>query len=125
MKFNIKTFKELFYLHEAVKEKQFKINIDSVEYTVIRDSHLLQKRNGDVKPKDFRMSKTKYAQVLSHIDKVDTSKSFSFTWYENGKSNIISAELKGNNIKIFGAIMNSSKDAKDLYPRVTNRYHII
>lgn len=109
---------------EAVKDKQFKIVINDEEYTVIRDKHLTQKRNGVPKPKDFNMSKQKYEVALQNLDKINIKEPFSFTWRVNNKSNIISASIKDKTITIFGAIMNSDKPEEKLYSDVTNRASI-
>ncbi len=110
-------FIEWLRLNEDVKEK---------EYTVIKDKHLRQKRAGDNKPKDFKMSKAKYEKLFNNIDKIDITIPFSFTWTDsNNKSNIISAELMGNEIIVFGAIMNSTLKETQLYPLVKNRVSVI
>ena len=118
------SFIEWLRLNEDVKEKEFKITIKNIEYTVIRDKHLRQKRNGDNKPKDFKMSKAKYEKLFNNIDKIDTTIPFSFTWTDNNKSNIISAELVGVKIVVFGAIMNSALKETQLYPLVKNRISV-
>lgn len=51
-------------LNEAVKDKVFNVDINGVEYTIDRRGHLLQKRSGDNKPKDFNMSKDKYRRAI-------------------------------------------------------------
>ena len=117
-------FRKYINLIESVKEVEFDININSKIYTVVRNKHLIDKRSGDPKPKDFKMSKSKYEKVLVYIDKINIAEPFSFTWKDNNKSNIISAYLKGSKIFVFGAIMNSTKDEDKLYPDVTNRYSI-
>lgn len=122
MKFNFREW--LKELNEAVKEKQFKINVYNKEYTVVRDEHLIKKRKGDPKPKDFKMTKKKYEIIFHNLDKINVNEPFSFTWKEKGKSYIISADLKGSTITVFGAIMNSSDSEDKLYPSVTNRANV-
>lgn len=123
-------FRELYNLLEAVRETTFIININSNKYTITRDWHLLQNRNGDIKQKDFAMTISKYKQLFNIFFNInhslDITKPISLTWYniKDNKSNIISFELNKQNIKIFGAIMNSSKDESKLYPRFTNRIHL-
>ena len=124
MKYNFREWLSEKELNEAVKDKQFKIVINDIEYTVIRDNHLIQKRKGDPKSKDFKMTKNKYQEVLQNLDKINIEEPFSFTWTINNKSNIISASLKNKIITIFGAIMNSDKPEEKLYSDVTNRASI-
>lgn len=51
------SFKEYLSINESVKEKIFTININDINYIIDRRGHLLTKRKGDNKPKDFKMSK--------------------------------------------------------------------
>ena len=125
MKYNFREWLVEKELNEVVKDKQFKIIINNIEYTVIRDNHLTQKRKGDLKPKDFKMTKNKYQEVLQNLDKINIEEPFSFTWTINNKSNIISASIKDKTITIFGAIMNSDKSEEKLYSDVTNRASIL
>ena len=125
MKYNFREWLVEKELNEVVKDKQFKIIINNIEYTVIRDNHLTQKRKGDPKPKDFKMTKNKYQEVLQNLDKINIEEPFSFTWTINNKSNIISASIKDKTITIFGAIMNSDKSEEKLYSDVTNRASIL
>ena len=115
-------------LNEAVKDKVFTIDIDDVEYTVDRRGHLLQKRAGDYKPKDFNMSKDKYRRAIEQALKstLNLRKSFSLIRVSpNGKNNILSMILKNNNIfSVFGAIMNSSDPEESLYKSATQRLKI-
>lgn len=123
-------FRELYNLLEAVSETNFTININGSKYNITRDWHLLQNRNGDVKQKDFAMSISKYKNIfklfLNSNHSLDLTKPISLTWnnLKDNKSNIISFDLNKQNIKIFGAIMNSSKSHDKLYPRFTNRLHL-
>lgn len=114
-------------LNEAVKDKVFNISIDSIEYTVDRRGHLLQKRTGDNKPKDFNMSKDKYRRAIEQAlnSNLNLNKSFSLTWYNNDKNNILSLIMKDNRtFSVFGAIMNSSEPEESLYKAVTQRLKI-
>jgi hypothetical protein len=115
-------------LNEAVKEQVFEILIDNQEYTVDRRGHLLQKRTGDNKPKDFNMSKDKYKRAIEQALKstLNLRKSFSLIWVSpNGKNNILSMILKNNNtFSVFGAIMNSSDPEESLYKSATQRLKI-
>lgn len=125
MKYNV--LQNILNLHEAVKDTQFKIVIDEKEYTVIRDSHLLQKRKGDAKPKDFNMSKSKYEKIFQAAlsSNMDLNKAFSIEWQSsNGKFNIISSILIGTNFEVFGAIMNASRDSSKLYPVAKQRLNL-
>ena len=45
---NSMKFRELYNLLEAVRETTFIININSTKYTITRDWHLLQNRNGEI-----------------------------------------------------------------------------
>ena len=114
-------------LNEAVKDKVFNIDIDNVEYTVDRRGHLLQKRAGDNKPKDFNMSKDKYKRAIEQAlnSNLNLNKSFSLIWSNNGKNNILSLIMKDNKtFSIFGAIMNSSEPEESLYKADTQRLKI-
>ena len=114
-------------LNEAVKDKVFTIDIDDVEYTVDRRGHLLQKRAGDYKPKDFNMSKDKYRRAIEQAlnSNLNLNKAFSLTWSNNGKNNILSLIMKDNKtFSIFGAIMNSSEPEESLYKADTQRLKI-
>lgn len=125
MKYNI--LEELLSINEAVKDIKFKITIDDKEYIVIRDSHLLQKRKGDPKPKDFNMSKNKYQKLFTEALKsnMNLNKAFSIEWESNtGKYNIISAILINNTFEVFGAIMNASKNSSKLYPVAKQRLNL-
>lgn len=125
MKYNI--LQELLSINESVKDIRFKIIVDSKEYTVIRDSHLLQKRKGDAKPKDFNVSKSKYQKLFTEALKsnMNLNKAFSIEWQSNnGKYNIISAILVKDVFEVFGAIMNTSKDSSKLYPVAKQRLNL-
>lgn len=114
-------------LNEAVKDKVFNISIDSIEYTVDRRGHLLQKRAGDNKPKDFNMSKDKYRRAIEQAlnSNLNLNKSFSLTWSNNDKNNILSLIMKDNRtFSVFGAIMNSSEPEESLYKAATQRLKI-
>ena len=63
-------------------------------------------------------------KIGDKLDKINVNEPFSFTWKEKGKSYIISADLKGSTITVFGAIMNSSDSEDKLYPSVTNRANV-
>ena len=120
-------FRGYLELIESVKDFEFNIEINGITYKVIRDRHLTQKRAGDNKPKDFNMSKSKYAKLFEEAlnSKMDLSKAFSVTWAStNDRNNIISAVLKGYNFEVFGAIMNSNMDADKLYKAALQRIHI-
>lgn len=125
MKYNI--LEELLSVNEAVKDIQFKITIDAKDYIVIRDSHLLQKRKGDPKPKDFNMSKSKYQKLFTEALKsnMNLNKAFSVEWQSNnGKYNIISAILVNDTFEVFGAIMSSKTDSGKLYPVAKQRLNL-
>lgn len=115
-------------LNEAVKDQVFEVLIDNQEYTVDRRGHLLQKRTGDKKPKDFNMSKEKYKRDIEQALKstLNLRKSFSLIWVSsNGKNTILSMILKNNNtFSVFGAIMNSSDPEESLYKSATQRLKI-
>lgn len=120
-------FRGYLELIESVKDFEFNIEINGITYKVIRDRHLTQKRAGDNKPKDFNMSKSKYAKLFEEAlnSKMNLSKAFSVTWASsNTRNNIISAVLKGSNFEVFGAIMNSNMDADKLYKAALQRIHI-
>ncbi len=123
MKFDLFTYLNL---HESIKEFEFVITIDDIEYKVIRDWHLTQKRTGDNKPKDYNMSKAKYTRIFEQALKsnMDLSKPFSITWSSNNKNNIISAVMKKGIFEVFGAIMNSKIDAQKLYKVALQRLHL-
>ena len=114
-------------LNEAVKDKVFNVFIDGIEYTVDRRGHLLKKRTGDNKPKDFNMSKDKYKKAIEQAlnSKLNLNKSFSLTWNSNGKNNILSLIMKDEKtFSVFGAIMNSSDPEESLYKSATQRLKI-
>lgn len=110
------SFKE-YFISEAVKEKEFTVSIDNKEYDIVRTEHLRQKRKGDSKPKDFKMSKEKYRLIIEQILKsnLDISEPISVTWVNNDKNNVIALQFKNNKFFIFGAIMNSDKPDEKLY----------
>ena len=117
------SFKEYLSINESVKEKIFTININDINYIIDRRGQLLTKRKGDNKPKDFKMSKEKYKKVIQQAlnSDLDLTKSFSLTWEDKGKSNILSLIMKDNNtFSIFGAIMNSDKPEEELYKARNN-----
>ena len=72
-------FREYLELIESVKDFEFNIEINGITYKVIRDRHLTQKRADDNNPKDFNMSKSKYAKLFEEAlnSKMDLSKAFS------------------------------------------------
>ena len=116
-------------MNEAVKENIFNISINDKEYTVDRRGHLLQKREGDKKPKDFNMSKEKYRKAIEQAlnSNLLLNKSFSLIWTSpNGKNNIISLVMKNDNktFSVFGAIMNSGDPEDTLYKSATQRLKI-
>ena len=123
-------FRELYEILESVSEINFAININGSKYYITRDWHLLQNRNGDIKQKDFAMTISRYKTIFKIFfgsnHNLNLTKPISVTWNDlkDNKSNIISFELNGQNIKIFGAIMNSSKSHEKLYPRFTNRLYL-
>lgn len=121
------SFKEYLSINESVKEKIFTININDINYIIDRRGHLLTKRKGDNKPKDFKMSKEKYKKAIQQAlnSDLDLTKSFSLTWEDKGKNNILSLIMKDNNtFSIFGAIMNSDKPEDELYKAAEQRLKI-
>lgn len=121
------SFREYLLINESVKEKIFTLSINDVDYKIDRRGHLLTKRKGDNKPKDFKMSKEKYKKAIQQALKsdLDLTKSFSLTWEDNGKNNIISLIMKDSNtFSIFGAIMNSDKSEDELYKAAEQRLKI-
>lgn len=121
------SFREYLLINESVKEKIFTITINDINYTIDRRGHLLTKRKGDNKPKDFKMSKEKYKKAIQQAleSDLDLTKSFSLTWEDNGKNNIISLIMKDSNtFSIFGAIMNSEKPEDELYKAAEQRLKI-
>lgn len=121
------SFKEYLQVLEAVKDKTFNIEVDNIVYKVIRDNHLLTKRKGDNKPKDFKMSKEKYKKLIISVlnSNLNLEKPISITWVDSGKSNVISLDMKDNNtFSIFGAIMNSDKSEDELYKAAEQRLKI-
>lgn len=122
-------FREWMRLNEEVKAIEFDIIICNIVYKVIRGPHLLEIRDGDNKPKDYILSINKYQELFTRLfkrlDEVDLKKPVSITWNnKNSTSNIISFDVKKNTIKIFGCIVNSSKNHAKLYPKYTNRIHV-
>ncbi len=121
------SFREYLSINESVKEKIFTININDINYVIDRRGHLLTKRKGDNKPKDFKMSKEKYKKAIQQAlnSDLDLTKSFSLTWEDKGKNNILSLIMKDNNtFSIFGAIMNSDKPEDELYKAAEQRLKI-
>ncbi len=121
------SFRVYLSINESVKEKIFTININNINYVIDRRGHLLTKRKGDNKPKDFKMSKEKYKKAIQQALKSDLNltKSFSLTWEDKGKNNILSLIMKDNNtFSIFGAIMNSDKPEDELYKAAEQRLKI-
>ena len=121
------SFREYLSINESVKEKIFTININDIYYVIDRRGHLLTKRKGDNKPKDFKMSKEKYKKAIQQAlnSDLDLTKSFSLTWEDKGKNNILSLIMKDNNtFSIFGAIMNSDKPEDELYKAAEQRLKI-
>ena len=121
------SFREYLSINESVKEKIFTININDINYVIDRRGHLLTKRKGDNKPKDFKMSKEKYKKAIQQAleSDLDLIKSFSLTWEDKGKNNILSLIMKDNNtFSIFGAIMNSDKREDELYKAAEQRLKI-
>ena len=121
------SFREYLLIYESVKEKIFTITINDINYTIDRRGHLLTKRKGDNKPKDFKMSKEKYKKAIQQAleSDLDLTKSFSLTWSDKGKNNILSLIMKDNNtFSIFGAIMNSEKPEDELYKAAEQRLKI-
>lgn len=121
------SFREHLQVLEAVKDKTFDIKVDGIVYKVIRDNHLLSKRKGDNKPKDFKMSKEKYKKLITNVlnSNLNLEKPISVTWIDNGKSNVISLDMKDSNtFSIFGAIMNSDKPEDELYKAAEQRLKI-
>lgn len=121
------SFIEYLRLNEAVKDNVFTVNIDDIDYIIDRRGHLLKKRTGDNKPKDFNMSKDKYKRAIEQAlnSNLNLTKSFSLTWSSNGKNNILSLIMKNNNtFSVFGAIMNSSDPEESLYKSATQRLKI-
>lgn len=110
---------------ESVNEKEFTILVDGKEILVKRDYHLRQNRNGDTKPKDFAMSKTKYQDLISRVFKdLTNGLNYTITWKNNGKSNAISLIKRGNEINIFACINNSNKNIDELYKAGTRRINL-
>ena len=121
------SFREYLLINESVKEKIFTITINDFNYTIDRRGHLLTKRKGDNKPKDFKMSKEKYKKLIISVlnSNLNLEKPISVTWTDNGKSNVISLDMKDSNIfSIFGAIMNSDKPEDELYKAAEQRLKI-
>lgn len=121
------SFREHLLINESVKEKIFTISINDINYVIDRRGHLLTKRKGDNKPKDFKMSKEKYKKAIQQAleSDLDLTKSFSLTWSDKGKNNILSLIMKDNNtFSIFGAIMNSDKPEDELYKAAEQRLKI-
>lgn len=122
-------FREWIRLNEEVKVIEFDINIDGNTYKVIRGPHLVEIRDGDNKPKDYILSINKYQELFTRLFKrlneINLRKPISITWTnKNTTSNIISFDIKKNNIKVFGCIVNSSKNHTKLYPKYTNRIYV-
>lgn len=116
-------------MNEEVKVIEFDINIDGNTYKVIRGLHLVEIRDGDNKPKDYILSINKYQELFTRLFKmlneVNLKKPISITWTnKNTTSNIISFDIKKNTIKVFGCIVNSSKNHTKLYPKYTNRIYV-
>ena len=116
-------------MNEAVKENIFTVVINDTDYIIDRRGHLLQKRDGDKKPKDFNMSKEKYRKAIEQAlnSNMVLTKSFSLIWTSsNGKTNILSLVMKPDNktFSVFGAIMNSSNQEDALYKSATQRLKI-
>ena len=131
MKYNFREWLLEKELNEVLKDKQFNIVINNEEYILSREAHLFHKTRSDNKPKDFKMTKTKYSNVLNAFinseHNINLKKPITITWEENGKNNAISvnADLKNKKFEVFGAIMSStSKDLKKLYADAQNRFHI-
>ena len=121
------SFREHLQVLEAVKDKIFEVKVNDIAYKVIRDSHLLAKRKGDNKPKDFKMSKEKYKRLIINVlnSRLNLEKPISVTWTDNGKSNVISLDMKDSNtFSIFGAIMKSDKSEDELYKAAEQRLKI-
>lgn len=122
-------YSEWVKLNEEVKVEEFFISVDGTQYKVIRGPHLQELRDGDNKPKDYILSINKYTELFTRFfkrkDEVNLSKPISITWQnKNTTSNIISFDIKKKTIKIFGCIVNASKDHTKLYPKYTNRIFV-
>ena len=125
------SFIEYLRLTEAVKERQFNIEINADIYLVSREPHIFDKRGNDKKPRDFKMSKSKYQHVfetfMNSHHYINLKKPVTITWEdETGKMNALSANINSLTkiIAVFGAIMNASKDHNTLYSDIKNRYHL-
>lgn len=73
------------------------------------------------------MSKEKYKKAIQQAleSDLDITKSFSLTWSDKGKNNILSLIMKDNNtFSIFGAIMNSDEPEDELYKAAEQRLKI-
>lgn len=113
------------YITEGSLPWDFKLTINSDIYEIIRTIHLRDKRGNDPKPKDFKMSKSKYKKLIElSINKITKNIAYTITWTFNNKSNAISLEKEDNKLYVFGAIMNSSGDYSKLYKKAQHRIHL-
>lgn len=131
MKYSFREWLKEKELNEVLKDKQFNIIINNDEFLLSRESHLFHKSRNDNKPKDFKMTKTKYLNVMNAFinseHNTNLKKPVTITWEENGKNNAISVniDLQNKKFEVFGAIMGSkNKDPKKLYADAQNRFHI-
>ena len=114
------TFRELI---ESVKQNQFNIIVDGKEYLIKRHFHVRDSRENSSLPRDYAMTKSKYAKVFSlSMNKIDKNKPYTITWSSNGKSNAISVEfINDTTISIFSAIMKSDKPESKLFAKYIDR----
>ena len=113
------------WLFEATLPYTITTNIDGNDYKIIRTKHLIDKRDKDPKPKDYKMTKAKYQKLLElSLAKMTSNISYSVTWTYNNKSNVISWEKDDDKFYVFGAIMGSNGDYNKLYSKAQNRIHL-
>ncbi len=112
------------WLFEAKLPKKFKVQIENKVYNVIRTSHVLTPRNGDYKPRDFKMSIEKYQKVLSTaFHKIIDNKPTTITWTDT-KNNAMVVVFENEILYIISVINNSDRDNKKLFDKSPNIIHI-
>lgn len=113
------------WLNEGKLRKEFIIIINDVEYKVTRTSHVITPRKGDNKPRDYKMSKEKYKNILSNsIDKIKDDKATTITWSNAGKTNAIVIQFVNNEFKIITAINNAETEVKKLLNKSPNTINL-
>ncbi len=109
------------WINEGRLQKEFNISINDDEYKITRTSHVITPRKGDNKPRDYKMSKEKYKNILSNsIDKIKDDKATTIKWSNAGKNNAIVVQFIDNEFKIITAVNNADMGAEKLLSKSPN-----